>query len=213
MWFDCSFNFWAWWCQESSSLPTLWWCSQGWFLSWLLLLIVVCWPSTSNEQHTSYIDISCGSRFWVWLKAFFHMLHLTSIHSTALLSWPPQSWTEVRLFDSQIFLDYFDIESCFCEKQKLPDGVRLRGDINVLLLGDPSTAKSQVKYLTQQYPAGSVDSPIHLSLLQGSILKMSSKYISIYWIILSLLPVWGFRYSNYELNLHNRYHFDIMDMQ
>jgi hypothetical protein len=27
--------------------------------------------------------------------------------------------------------------------QRLPDGVRLRGDIHALLLGDPSTAKSQ----------------------------------------------------------------------
>lgn len=41
----------------------------------------------------------------------------------------------------------FDSVLMLCFKllfvQRLPDGVRLRGDIHVLLLGDPSTAKSQ----------------------------------------------------------------------
>ena len=39
--------------------------------------------------------------------------------------------------------------------KKLPDGMRLRGDINVLLLGDPSMVKSQfLKCATRVAPVG-----------------------------------------------------------
>ena len=40
-------------------------------------------------------------------------------------------------------------------RKRLPDGVNLRGDINVLLLGDPSTAKSQfLKFTSRVAPVG-----------------------------------------------------------
>jgi DNA replication licensing factor MCM5 len=40
-------------------------------------------------------------------------------------------------------------------RKVLPDGVRLRGDINVLMLGDPSTAKSQfLKFVEKVAPVG-----------------------------------------------------------
>ncbi len=40
-------------------------------------------------------------------------------------------------------------------RKALPDGMRLRGDVNILLLGDPSTAKSQfLKFAVEVAPIG-----------------------------------------------------------
>ena len=40
-------------------------------------------------------------------------------------------------------------------RKALSDGMRLRGDINVLLIGDPSTAKSQfLKFISKVAPIG-----------------------------------------------------------
>lgn len=52
----------------------------------------------------------------------------------------------VLLPDTQLLLFPFS---------RLPDGMRLRGDINVLLLGDPGTAKSQIlKFAERVAPIG-----------------------------------------------------------
>ena len=54
---------------------------------------------------------------------------------------------ECFTFQAYILPDIKRAISCLLfggSKKVLPDGMRLRGDINVLLLGDPGTAKSQL---------------------------------------------------------------------
>ena len=57
---------------------------------------------------------------------------------------------------THVFLDIKKAISCLLfggSKKILPDGMRLRGDINVLLLGDPGTAKSQLlKFVEKVWP-------------------------------------------------------------
>lgn len=67
-----------------------------------------------------------------------------------------------RSLAPQIHGNYtIDIKKALCcqlfggSSKKLPDGVKLRGDINVLLLGDPSMAKSQfLKFVSKVAPVG-----------------------------------------------------------
>ena len=52
-----------------------------------------------------------------------------------------------RLLLADLTIDIKKAITCLLfggSKKVLPDGMRLRGDINVLLLGDPGTAKSQL---------------------------------------------------------------------
>lgn len=59
----------------------------------------------------------------------------------------PSIYGHAGLFYYSYTLDIKKAVTCLLfggSKKILPDGLRLRGDINVLLLGDPGTAKSQL---------------------------------------------------------------------
>ena len=75
------------------------------------------------------------------------------------LSKDPELYRKLTKSVAPAIYGYEDIKKAVCcllfggSAKKLPDGMRLRGDINVLLLGDPSVAKSQfLKFVERVAP-------------------------------------------------------------
>ena len=71
---------------------------------------------------------------------------------------------------SKFLLDIKKAITCLLfggSKKVLPDGMRLRGDINVLLLGDPGTAKSQLLKFVEKVR----DAPLFSSIFYSENVK------------------------------------------
>ena len=75
------------------------------------------------------------------------------------MSKDPKLYGKLTSSISSAIYGHDDIKKAVCcllfggSPKKLPDGMRLRGDINVLLLGDPSVAKSQfLKFVERVAP-------------------------------------------------------------
>jgi MCM P-loop domain len=86
-----------------------------------------------------------NSTRWPGAKVYTSVLQrvLLRVYSEAWVHFVCQFFTR----QAHISQDIKKAISCLLfggSKKVLPDGMRLRGDINVLLLGDPGTAKSQL---------------------------------------------------------------------
>lgn len=83
----------------------------------------------------------------------------------------------------------YDANNQIVYQQHLPDGVKLRGDINVLLLGDPSTAKSQVSSVIFIYwhnfsalPLSLVEKLLHLAWFHiPRLVKQSYRFLVLFF--------------------------------
>lgn len=91
----------------------------------------------------------------------FAMPNITSEDEEKIvnLSKDPQLYSKLTKSIASAIYGHEDIKKAVCcllfggSPKKLPDGMRLRGDINVLLLGDPSVAKSQfLKFVERVAP-------------------------------------------------------------
>jgi DNA replication licensing factor MCM5 len=116
------------------------------------------WKSTEKELEEEEREISLlkrkkNSKRWVNNLGSMRSLREVSLLVFSVTMVSQISWVSSRsnfVNSSFIFFSLTDIKkSIACllfggSKKVLPDGMRLRGDINVLMLGDPGTAKSQL---------------------------------------------------------------------
>lgn len=82
-------------------------------------------------------------------QEFLNMSRNPDIHQSLLRSIAPSIYGHVDI-KKALLCQLFSGSAKY-----LPDGVRLRGEINILLLGDPGTAKSQMlKFIEKVAPIG-----------------------------------------------------------
>lgn len=91
----------------------------------------------------------------------FAMPNITSDDEAKINNWSkdPLIYTKLSRSIAAAIYGHDDIKKALAcllfggSPKRLPDGMKLRGDINVLLLGDPSTAKSQfLKFVERVAP-------------------------------------------------------------
>ncbi|EAK90304.1 DNA replication licensing factor MCM5 like AAA+ ATpase [Cryptosporidium parvum Iowa II] len=116
--------------------------------SYLYVIGVMNYGSSwSNKNTNTLIKNSSISNQYNEIEEFRRISSLPNIHELIVNSIAPAIYGNETIKQAIACLLFSGSSKC------LPDGNRIRGDLNVLLLGDPSTAKSQLlKFVEQVAP-------------------------------------------------------------
>lgn len=137
------------------------------------LAIVKIGPSTSTNTRGAETNVKVGLRS-SYLQVIGYKIDTTGAGHTSVIPYTAEEEEEFRMLASSkdcykkiyssiapSIFGFEDVKKAIAallfsgSVKQLPDGTRRRGDINVLLLGDPGTAKSQVlKFAERVAPIG-----------------------------------------------------------